>query len=250
MVRHSPELIESDDDNAMNVDKNEQNANNEEGSGAGEDDGSEYEIEEIMDAKRGAFPEGRMGYLVKWKGYGEEENSWVDERDTENAKELVAEFWRKNPKKKPRKSVEPSSAKRARKSSVADESEDASTTKKRGRKPTIKIDSGEDEEEPSRNRKVRKAEKPPAKGQKMSEEPQPRLHDMAKYMDRESWEDLVDTVDTVERTDDGLFIYFTLKSGEYIRDNADVCRKRFPQKLLSFYESNLKWRAAEANSDD
>jgi Chromo (CHRromatin Organisation MOdifier) domain len=25
--------------------------------------------------------QGRMGYFVKWKGYGKEENSWVDEKD-------------------------------------------------------------------------------------------------------------------------------------------------------------------------
>jgi len=248
MVRHSPELIESEEDHAMNIDKDEKNPNDEASEG-GEDDGSEYEIEEIMDAKRGAFPEGRMGYLVKWKGYGEEENSWVDERDTENAKELVAEFWRKNPKKKPRKSVEPTSAKRVQKSSIADEASDTgSAIKKRGRKSAIKIDSDEDEEEqPARNRKARK---PAVKGQKVSEEPQSRLHDMSKYMDKENWEDLVDTVDTVERMDDGLVIYFTLKNGEQIRDSAAICRKRFPQKLLSFYESNLKWRAAEASSDD
>lgn len=104
--------------------------------------------------------------------------------------------------------MEPSSVKRARKSSAADESDNASATKKRGRKSTTKVES-ENEEEPVRNWKNRKAEKP-SKGLKISEEPQPRLHDMAKYMDRESWEDLIDTVDTVERTEEGLFIYFTL----------------------------------------
>jgi hypothetical protein len=72
----------------------------------GEGDEEEYEIEGILDAKKGAFPQvmwslsrffachtvlgascylhilqGRTGYFVKWKGYGEEENSWVDEKD-------------------------------------------------------------------------------------------------------------------------------------------------------------------------
>ncbi len=56
MVSRSPELIELEDDAVMNVDKDEKNANDE-GSEAGEEDGSEYEIEQIMDAKRGAFPE-------------------------------------------------------------------------------------------------------------------------------------------------------------------------------------------------
>lgn len=56
MVRHSPELAGSDGDNAMNVDKEETNLNDG-GSETGDEGGEEYEIEEIIDAKRGAFPE-------------------------------------------------------------------------------------------------------------------------------------------------------------------------------------------------
>lgn len=81
----------------MEVDEEE-----EEGEEGGEEE-SEYEIEAIIDAKRGSFPEvgrhertickpttqdasslssqGRMGYFVKWKGYPDSENSWVDEQD-------------------------------------------------------------------------------------------------------------------------------------------------------------------------
>lgn len=49
--------------------------------------GSEYEIEEVLDAKRRGILTwfrvewGRMGYYVRWKGYGKNENSWVDEID-------------------------------------------------------------------------------------------------------------------------------------------------------------------------
>jgi len=72
-----------------------------------EGDGSEYEIEQVLDAKRGVFPDGRMGYFVKWKGYGPNENSWVDEMDAVNASELVDEYWRKaNLAKKARKSLD------------------------------------------------------------------------------------------------------------------------------------------------
>jgi hypothetical protein len=28
-----------------------------------------------------SLPKTRIGYLVRWKGYPDEENSWVDERD-------------------------------------------------------------------------------------------------------------------------------------------------------------------------
>ena len=38
----------------------------------------EYEVEEILDSRKW----GRgLQYLVKWKGYTEENNSWVDEKD-------------------------------------------------------------------------------------------------------------------------------------------------------------------------
>lgn len=66
-----------------------------------EEDSEVYEIEAILDAKRGAtgsvrilnhsledarlmilFPlKSRIGYLVRWKGYPDDENSWVDEDD-------------------------------------------------------------------------------------------------------------------------------------------------------------------------
>jgi hypothetical protein len=34
----------------------------------------------IRNTHRGLV-QGKFGYLVKWKGYGEEENSWVREED-------------------------------------------------------------------------------------------------------------------------------------------------------------------------
>lgn len=60
----------------------------------------EYEVEAILDAKRGAVTkvslgittkkrnscvhpnlQGEWGYFVKWRGYGDEHNSWVDQKD-------------------------------------------------------------------------------------------------------------------------------------------------------------------------
>jgi Chromo (CHRromatin Organisation MOdifier) domain len=39
---------------------------------------------------------GRLEYLVRWKGYGHEENSWIIEKDL-NAPDLVTTFYRTNP---------------------------------------------------------------------------------------------------------------------------------------------------------
>ncbi|KAF8236653.1 hypothetical protein L208DRAFT_1187423, partial [Tricholoma matsutake] len=38
---------------------------------------------------------GKLQYLVHWKGYGYEENSWVEESDV-NAPRLVKEFHRRH----------------------------------------------------------------------------------------------------------------------------------------------------------
>jgi hypothetical protein len=47
-----------------------------------------YEVEEIIDSRmRGR----RLQYLVRWKGYEREENSWISEGDLD-APNLIADF--------------------------------------------------------------------------------------------------------------------------------------------------------------
>jgi hypothetical protein len=52
-----------------------------------------YELEGILDSR---FYRRHFQFLVSWKGYGHEENSWVDEKDL-NAPELIMEFYRRHP---------------------------------------------------------------------------------------------------------------------------------------------------------
>ncbi|KAF9564226.1 hypothetical protein CPC08DRAFT_705400 [Agrocybe pediades] len=234
----------------------------------GSDDGTEYEIEEVLNASRKHFPEGRMGYLVKWKGYGPEENSWVEERDAGNASALIEEFWRKNPQKKRypagRKSVDnKKTAKKGRTSSVQkddSEVEDGSTTKKRSRQSTSRKPDPESEDEMDVDEP---AEKPAKKARKSStqvsskanlrnkgtESPEIQekpIGNMKKFEHMNNWEGLIKTIDTVEQGDEGLMVYFTLHSGEAVVEKNEKCKERFPQKLLSFYESNLRWRSVDA----
>jgi Chromo (CHRromatin Organisation MOdifier) domain len=52
-----------------------------------------YEIDEVIDSRmRGRT----LLYLVRWKGYGREENSWISERDLD-APQLIADFHRSHP---------------------------------------------------------------------------------------------------------------------------------------------------------
>src|SRR6202046_1418819 len=59
------------------------------------DNAEEYEVEKILDSRK--VGRGRkLQYLVKWKGYPDSENQWVDKNDV-FADEAVREFKRSNP---------------------------------------------------------------------------------------------------------------------------------------------------------
>jgi len=220
-------------------------------SASGDEEEEEFEIEEVLDAKRGVFPDGRIGYFVKWKNYTEEHNSWVDELDAENAKDLVDEFWRKNPHKKRqgRKSLD----KRPKKLQEYDSDGDSSTAKKkRGRKTSTKAESDDemDVDQPVRKKKATRLSKTREPSQDDNDS-EVVLQTMETYMAVKNWEHLVKAVDTVERESNGeLYIYFTLTSGESVREKNDICKDRFPRKLLDFYEDNLRWRNAQEVDHD
>ena len=59
------------------------------------DDHEEYEVEGVLDSR----VSGRQGlqYLVRWKGYGNEENSWEPARNLSNAPDLVQKYHREHP---------------------------------------------------------------------------------------------------------------------------------------------------------
>jgi len=53
-----------------------------------------YEVEEILSARK----RGRgIQYLVKWKDYGNEENTWEPHCHLDHAPELIQEFYQKYP---------------------------------------------------------------------------------------------------------------------------------------------------------
>jgi transposase InsO family protein len=53
----------------------------------------EWEVEEILDSR---LVRKKLKFLVKWKGFGREENSWEDAGDV-HAPELVQEFYKRHP---------------------------------------------------------------------------------------------------------------------------------------------------------
>ena len=50
-----------------------------------DEEGTEYEVESILDFKRVS---GKPHYLVKWKGYSDEENTWEPTQNLRNCSDL------------------------------------------------------------------------------------------------------------------------------------------------------------------
>jgi len=237
------------------------------GPGDSDEDSEVYEIEKILDAKRGAAGIKGIGYFVKWKGYPDEENSWVHERDAGGAKELIADFWSRQKKKTGRKS-DPKprvTTRRPAVLSVESTPERTHAPQKRGRgRPKAKLDSDDEsaeEEEDTRFKKksrksngaTRKASPSPAPSSDRASPIVELLEPSAikKWGTLPSWERHVDTIDTVEKTEEGdLFIYFKMKGEKTsCKENSRVCAEKFPQELIKFYEAHLKWRAAEGGQE-
>ena len=55
----------------------------------------EYEVESILSHRFRGRRHPRASYLVAWKGYGPEHNSWEPEENVVNAPEAVADYWRR-----------------------------------------------------------------------------------------------------------------------------------------------------------
>ena len=51
----------------------------------------QYEVEQVLD-ERNYRRWKKKQYLVKWKGYPDSDNQWLDAKDMENTQELIAEF--------------------------------------------------------------------------------------------------------------------------------------------------------------
>lgn len=105
-----------------------------------------------------------------------------------NAPQLIQEFWQNNTKK--RKSMDKALLKKS----------EAESSKKRGRKSQV------DDDNETKAAKRRKSQ-PPKDEEAAEDEP---TKDMSAYVNKSSWEDLVDIIDTVENDNKNLWVYLSL----------------------------------------
>ena len=55
----------------------------------------EYEVECILDHRFSDMKRQKLKYLIAWKGYGPEHNTWEPEANVANAPDLIGEYWQR-----------------------------------------------------------------------------------------------------------------------------------------------------------
>lgn len=126
--------------------------------------------------------------------------------------------------------------------------------KKRGRPRKDELPSEARDEEGDEHRakkKPRKSNGVSRKENKHESDDEEIIGNMKKHMKVPSWEELIESIDTVEREGDGeLYVFFTLSvvrrssclythdgrrksDKKRVRENSRVCAEKFPQKVGS-----------------
>uniref|UniRef100_A0A1D1ZES1 Chromobox 5 n=1 Tax=Anthurium amnicola TaxID=1678845 RepID=A0A1D1ZES1_9ARAE len=180
-----------------------------------DDDEEVYEVEKVLDHHK---KRNKTYYLIKWKGYSEDESTWEAE-DNVFAEELVKDYW----------------------ANVNNEEAKQKETRK-GRKraavapptPTRK------EKETKKARTTTPIKKAKVARSKIDEE----------FDHDEDWESLVTGVETVTRDDKtgDLLVYLKWKNGDTSRHPAKEANIKCPQKMLKFYEQRLTFAAPQPKS--
>ncbi|KAG0376682.1 hypothetical protein BGX24_007379 [Mortierella sp. AD032] len=207
----------------------------------------EFDVEEVVGHK---YVKGKLHYHIKWKGYDSDENTWED-TDGVFCTDLIEAYWTRHkqagglrtdlrsiPKKDPVRS-----------------------TKSKGTTDAVKT-----------LRKVQDIdavmEVGPAKRQKTSGPPKYSLRESFKAVRKAeekgaginngvfdnnrwappkswtSWEDKVETIQTVERSNQKLLIRLAWKNGKETHHPIETAHEKCPQKLIQYYESHIKFSQA------
>lgn len=177
--------------------------------GSDESTEEEYVVEKVLDKRT---VKGKIQYLLKWKGYKEEESTWepVENLDCEELIRTYEENRKEKEKEQPTKKKPEDRGKKR----VRDSSEETSSRKGRGA-------SVSSVEEPKENKRERKEEKPKTgfdKGLKAEK-----------------------IIGASDATGDLMFLVKWANSDEAELVPAKIANVKCPQQVIAFYEERLTW---------
>lgn len=186
-------------------DEMEEEDQDQDGKQEDEEDDDEAEDEYVVEAIQGHKFDGKtLMLLVKWKGYEKKsDRTWEPEENCEGAKEIVREYFRQLGGR-----PEPPESKNDKKRSRS--SGGPVSNKKKKSTPV------NDSPAPAEEAKW----KPPAG----------------------SWEDEIQAIDTIEKTDKGLICYVQWGNGKKSQHEVHTVYKKAPQRMLHFYEQHLVFK--------
>ncbi|XP_050362231.1 chromobox protein homolog 1-like [Nymphalis io] len=175
----------------------------------------EYVVEKVLNKRT---VKGKVQYLLKWKGYKEEESTWEPEENLD-CEELIKTFEdsRKEKEAKAKKSEE-RTKKRRRESS-----DDTSTTGRKGR--ATSVSSLEEPKDSKKEKKDDKAKSGFEKGLKAEK-----------------------IIGASDATGELMFLIKWADSDEAELVPAKVANVKCPQQVIAFYEERLTWHTP-AESD-
>ncbi|XP_045458862.1 chromobox protein homolog 5-like [Melitaea cinxia] len=167
----------------------------------------EYIVEKVLNKRT---VKGKVQYLLKWKGYKEEESTWEPEENLD-CEELIKAFEdsRKEKESKAKKPEERSKKRRR-------DSDDTSTTGRRGRGTSVS--SMEEQKESKKEKKDDKAKSGFDKGLKAEK-----------------------IIGASDATGDLMFLIKWADSDEAELVPAKVANIKCPQQVIAFYEERLTW---------
>ncbi|KAI9781750.1 MAG: hypothetical protein M1839_005743 [Geoglossum umbratile] len=203
----------------VEVDGDDDEEGEEEEEDAEEVDG-EYVVEAIVDHM--FDEEGTIRLQVKWKGYDRPKDmTWEPETNlAEDVSDMLEEYYQKIGGR-PKLSKKAISGKRARdnKSNTPQSSRKGSKSRKTNDYGSTRLGSAS----------------PPTKVERDHWEPP-----------KGSWENDVQTVDTIEQDRRGLQVYLQWNNGHKSTHAIDIAKKKCPMKLLDFYEQHLVFKQGGA----
>jgi len=213
-----------------------------------EENEEEYNVEKIVDVK---IEKGQKYYLIKWEGYSSDDNTWEHENDCD-CKDLIDEFYKNRNEKQTNKKKD--------KSTIKKEELEENNSKKR-----------KSIESPNQKSKQRKStektnEKIDIKKNKSEEKTEfyklylPEENLPTSKKSRESWENLIDCVESIEKSDEPisknnkntnikLKVYVLWKDGVRSVHSNQVTNNKCPKKMIDFYENHIRFLKNQTNSN-